>query len=154
LDVLNAGYAGANVALSVGWLVWMFHARDGAFVRERRAAVAAFLGALPCFLLFPTAPPRSQDEFVDTLARRGIDLDHPALVRLYNPIAAMPSYHVAFAVLTGTGMARRARTPLGRTAWLAYAPCVALVVIATGNHFIADVVAGGALGALARQVAW
>ena len=56
--------------------------------------------------------------------------------------------------MTGTGMAQRARTPLGRTAWLGYAPFVALVVIATGNHFIADVVAGGALGLLARRVAW
>jgi len=91
LDALNAGYAGANVALSVGWLVRMFHAGDDAFLRERRVAVAAFVGALPCFLLFPTAPPRKLDEFVDTLANRGIDLDHPALVRLYNPIAAMPA---------------------------------------------------------------
>jgi len=150
VDVFNAGYAAANVALSVGWLIRLYARGDDGFRRERRAAILAFVGALPVFLLVPTAPPRTQEEFVDTLADRGIDLDHPLLVRLYNPIAAMPSHHVAFAVVTGVGLARRGATPISRLGWGAYAPFVALVVIATGNHFIADVAAGAALGALAR----
>jgi membrane-associated phospholipid phosphatase len=70
---------------------------------------------------------------------------------LYNPIAAMPSHHVAFAVVTGEGLARRARTRMGR-GWRGYAPVVALVVLATGNHFVVDVAAGGVLGALARRL--
>jgi hypothetical protein len=150
VDVFNASYAAANVALSVAWLARLYVGGDGGYRRERRAALLAFVGALPVFLLLPTAPPRTQKEFVDTLADRGIDLDHPLLIRLYNPIAALPSHHVAFAFVTGTGLARRAKTPVGRLAGTLYAPVVALVVIATGNHFIADVAAGAALGALAR----
>jgi membrane-associated phospholipid phosphatase len=152
VDVLNAGYAAGNVALSVGWLMWLYGRGDSAYRRERRAAVVAFAAALPVFLVFPTAPPRTEEELVDTLADRGIDLDHPVLVRLYNPIAAMPSHHVAFAVVTGTGLAARASAPAGRLAWLAYAPLVTVIVIATGNHFIGDVVAGAALGVLARYL--
>jgi hypothetical protein len=152
VDVLNAGYGAGNVMLSVGWLVRLFVRNDPAFRAERRAAVAAFTAALPAFLAFPTAPPRTQDGFVDTLADRGIDLDHPWLIRLYNPIAAMPSYHVAFAVVTGSALAERAAGPLARAVWRGYAPAVATVVVATGNHFVADVAAGAALGLVARSL--
>jgi hypothetical protein len=153
VDALNVGYAAANVALSVGWLWWLHRSGDDSFRRERRAAVIAFAGALPVFLAYPTAPPRKLDGFVDTLAVRGIDLEHPFLVRFYNPIAAMPSHHMAFAVVTGAGLAKRARGPLPRAAARGYAPAVALIVIATGNHYVVDVVAGAALGLLARRLA-
>ena len=150
VHALNAGYAGANVTLGVGWLVLLHRRRDPGFARERRAALAAFLGALPVFLAFPVAPPRTLDGFVDTLALRGVDIEHPFLVRFYNPIAAMPSHHLAFAVVTGGGLAARATSRAGRGAWRAYPALVALVVVATGNHYVLDVVAGAALGTIAR----
>jgi membrane-associated phospholipid phosphatase len=149
---LNAGYALFNVSLSVGWLLRLHCRADPGFARERRAAVAVFTGALPVFALFPTAPPRRLDGFVDTLAEQGLDLEHPFLVRFYNPIAAMPSHHVAFAIVTGAGLAGRAPGRLQRAAWASYAPLVALVVVATGNHFVLDVAAGAALGTVARRV--
>ncbi|MYE64436.1 MAG: phosphatase PAP2 family protein [Acidimicrobiaceae bacterium] len=77
-------------------------------------------------------------------------MDNRWLVRFYNPIAAMPSHHVAFAVVTGLGMARFARNPLVRTFGVVYPAAVSLVVVATGNHYTADVIAGAALGAAAR----
>lgn len=149
----NAGYAAGNVGLSVGWLILLHRRADPGFRRERRAAVAAFVGALPIFLALPTAPPRSQEGFVDTLAAGGIDLDHPFLVRWYNPIAAMPSHHLAFAVVSGVGLAARSRHRAARLAWLGYPAVVAGVVVATANHFVLDVVAGAALGAAARGLA-
>lgn len=149
---LNAGYAAGNVALSVGWLLVLFHRGDPQFGRERRAALIAFSGALPVFALWPTAPPRTLPGFVDTMDGGRGGLDHPLLVRFYNPIAAMPSHHVAFAVVTGLGLAGRSRNRLGRAAWSAYPAAVALVVIATANHFVADVAAGALLGALARRL--
>jgi hypothetical protein len=150
---LNVGYAAGNVSLSVGWLLRLYHRRDPAFRRERRAATIAFAGALPFFALVPTAPPRVLDGYVDTLGGDGTGLDHPALVRLYNPIAAMPSHHVAFAVVTGMGLARRSQHELVRIGWLAYPAAVATVVVATANHFVADVAAGATLGVIARRLA-
>jgi hypothetical protein len=152
VDLANAGYAAGNVAVSVGWLASLYLRHDADFRRERRVAVAAFTGALPVFLLLPTAPPRRQEGFVDTLAARGVDLDRPLLTRFYNPIAAMPSHHVAFAVVTGTGLALRSRHGLSRAAACAYPPLVAIVVIATGNHFVLDVAAGAGLGLLCRRL--
>jgi hypothetical protein len=151
VHALNAGYALLNVSLSVGWLLWLYRSRDPDFQRERRAAVAAFTGALPVFLLLPTAPPRTLDGYVDTFAAGGVDIEHPFLVRFYNPIAAMPSHHVAFAIVTGTALARRSQG-LQRVGWAAYAPTVASVVVATGNHFVLDIAAGAALGAVARRL--
>jgi len=152
VPVLNVGYAAGNVALSVGWLMLLYRRRDLAFFRERRAALAAFAGALPFFAALPTAPPRTLDEFEDKMTGERFGLDHPLLLRFYNPIAAMPSHHVAFAVVTGFGLASRATTRHGRIGWSAYPGAVALVVVATANHFVADVAGGAALGALARRL--
>lgn len=151
LHVVNVAYGALNVSLSVGWLLRLYRRRDPAYRRERRAATLAFAGALPVFLAFPTAPPRTLDGFVDTLARSGVDLEHPLLVRFYNPVAAMPSHHTAFAVVTGAGLAARS-AGLHRAGWAAYPPLVGLVVVATGNHFVLDVAAGAALGVLARRL--
>jgi hypothetical protein len=149
---LNASYAAGNVALSVGWLLLLFGRRDPDFRRERAAAVVAFAGALPVFVLAPTAPPRSLEGFVDTFGGPGRGLDDPRLVRFYNPIAAMPSHHLAFATVTGLGLAARRRSWPGRAVWTAYPAAVAVVVVATANHFVVDVLAGAALGLFARRI--
>lgn len=152
VPVLNAGYAVGNVTVGIGWLVLLHRSRDLRYRRERRAALAAFLGALPVFLAFPVAPPRHLDGFVDTLAHEGVDLEHPLLVRFYNPDAALPSHHLAFAVVTGAGVAAGAR-PIARGAIaVGYPAVIALVVVCTGNHFVLDVVTGAALGVAARAL--
>lgn len=149
---LNVGYAVFNVGLSVGWLVRLYRRRDRDYHRLRRACVLAHVGAQPVFLLLPTEPPRALDGFVDTFSQvSGLDLEHRVLVRFYNPLAAMPSLHVAFAVVTGSAIAARAGSRATRAAACGYAPLVALVVTATGNHYLLDSVAGAALGAAARR---
>ncbi|MGI8606258.1 MAG: phosphatase PAP2 family protein, partial [Gaiellaceae bacterium] len=147
IAVLNVAYAVANVGLTVGWLMRLFFRRSPEFPRLRRAAVLATLGAHPVFLLFPTAPPRTLDHFVDTIAEvSGFDLDSGLIAKLYDPIAAMPSIHVAYAVVTATGMAETSRSPLVRRLAPAYPPLVTLTVLVTANHYVLDAVAGAALG--------
>jgi hypothetical protein len=150
---LNVGYGLFNVTLTVGWLVLLYRRRDKRFHRFRRTCLLAYVGAQPVFLLLPTAPPRVLDGFVDTLSEvSGLDLEHPLLVRFYNPVAAMPSLHVAFAVVTGAEIAERSGSVLIRSAARAYAPLVATVVAGTGNHYVLDAVAGAALGGVARRL--
>jgi hypothetical protein len=149
---LNVGYGLFNVTLTVGWLAFLYRRRDPGYHAFRSTCLLAHVGAQPVFLVFPTAPPRVLDGFVDTLAEvSGLDLEHPFLVRFYNPVAAMPSLHVAFAVVTGAEIAERTDSAVVKTAARAYAPLVATVVAATGNHYVLDAVAGAALGALARR---
>jgi hypothetical protein len=150
---LNMGYAFFNVTLTLGWLAFLFRRRDERYHRFRRACLLTHVGAQPVFLLLPTAPPRALPGFVDTLAEvSGVDLEHPLLVRFYNPLAAMPSLHVAFAVLTAAEIAERTSSSALGTAARAYAPAVALVVAGTGNHYVLDALAGAALGAGARRI--
>jgi hypothetical protein len=151
---LNVGYGLFNVSLTVGWLVLLYRRRDPGYERVRRACVLAHVGAQPAFLLFPTDPPRVLDGFVDTLSEvSGLDLEHPLLVRFYNPVAAMPSLHLAFATLTAAAIADRLDSRAGRAVAYAYPPLVALVVTATGNHNVLDSAAGAVLGATARWLA-
>jgi hypothetical protein len=151
---LNVGYGLFNVTLTVGWLVVLFRRRDDGYHRFRRTCLLAHAGAQPVFFLLPTAPPRVLDGFVDTLSEvSGLDLEHPFLLRFYNPVAAMPSLHVAFAVITGAEIAGRSDSVLVRSAARAYAPLVATVVAGTGNHYALDAVAGAAFGGVARRLA-
>jgi hypothetical protein len=154
VHAINVGYGLFNLSLTAGWLVVLYRRRDSDYHRVRRACLLTHLAAEPVFLLFPTAPPRVLDGFVDTLSEvSGVDLEHPVLVRFYNPIAAMPSLHVAFAVLTGAAIAERTDSVLLKGAAYGYGPLVALVVAGTGNHYVLDAVAGAALGAAAKSVA-
>jgi hypothetical protein len=154
IAVLNVAYVTLNVGLSVGWLIRLFRRRDPEFHWLRRAAVLATLGAQPVFLFFPVAPPRTLDHFVDTIEEvSGIDLDRGLIAQLYDPIAAMPSIHVAYAVVTATGIVETSGSPLARALAPGYPPLVTAVVFATANHYVLDAVAGAAVGLLALRFA-
>jgi hypothetical protein len=152
--VLNVAYVTLNVGLTVGWLMRLYGRRDPEFHRLRRAAALATFGAQPVFLLFPVAPPRTLDHFVDTIADvSGVDLDKGLIARLYDPIAAMPSIHITYAVVTAAGISQTSRSPLARALAPAYPPAVAFVIFATANHYVLDAVAGAALGLAGLRLA-
>jgi hypothetical protein len=148
---LNMGYAVFNFGLAATWCAFLYGSRDPEYRRVSRACLLGHLGAQPVFLLMPTAPPRALEGFVDTIGEvSGFDMEHPTFVRLYNPVAAMPSLHVTFAVVTGAAMADRASSRTLKAAAHGYPAMVAFVIAATGNHYVLDAVAGAALGWAAR----
>jgi hypothetical protein len=154
VGVLNIAYVTLNVGLTVGWLMRLYRRRDPDYHRLRRAAALATLGAQPAFLFFPTSPPRTLENFVDTIADvSGLDLDQGLIARLYDPLAAMPSIHIAYAVVTAAGIAETSRSPLARALAPAYPPTVAFVIFATANHYVLDALAGAALGLAALRLA-
>ena len=149
---LNVAYVTLNVVLTVGVLMRLFLARHPCFHAHRRAAVLGTLAAQPVFVLFPVEPPRKQEHLVDTVEGvTGLDLDSGPIVELYNPIAAMPSIHMVFAVCTSAALLASSESPLTRAAAGCYPPGVAFTALVTANHYVLDVVAGTALalGALA-----
>ena len=144
--ILNVAYATLNVGLTIGWLIRLFQGRHPDFL--------ATVGAQPIFLLFPVAPPRTLESFVDTLSHvSGVDLDGGLIAKLYDPIAAMPSIHVAYAVVTAVGIAETSSSGLVRGLAPAYPPLVAAVVFTTANHYVLDAIAGAALGFGALRLA-
>jgi PAP2 superfamily len=153
MATLNVSYVTANIGLTFGALALMWRREDPSY-REYRSAVAGSMAAAQvAFLAFPCSPPRSLPHFVDTMSEvTGFDLDGRWVARLYNPVAAMPSIHMTWAVVTAAGIASGTPRPAARAAAIAYPPAVAATVMATANHFLLDVAAGTALGAGALAV--
>lgn len=151
LAALSVSYVTLNVVLTVGWLAHLYRRRDPSFHRLRRAAALSLVAASPVFLVFPCDPPRTLERFVDTVGEV-LDLDSGPVVRLYNPVAAMPSIHLAFAVVTGAGLVEAGRSPLVRALGFAYPPLVFGTVVATANHYVLDGIAGSCLAVAALRV--
>ncbi len=149
LHVLSLGYATLNVGLTVGWLGRLYVTRHPRFHRYRRAIAVTTVAAQPFFLLLPTSPPRKLEHLVDTIAEvSGIDLESDFLVRFYHPLAAMPSIHVAYAVVTAAGLRETSGSVVVRALAPAYPPLVTAIVLITANHYVLDAIVGAGIGAL------
>jgi membrane-associated phospholipid phosphatase len=110
----------------------------------RNALLGGWLLALPVYALMPTAPPRLAGlDLTDTVsAGTGIRLDSHATTFFYNPYAAMPSMHAGFAFAVGIAVAVAVPFLWAKIIALAWGPLVSLATVATGNHFVLDLIAG------------
>jgi membrane-associated phospholipid phosphatase len=142
--LLNHVYVMAQLVVVPGALIWLYR-RDRATYRTlRNTVLGTWLVALPVYAAFPVAPPRlAHIGIADTISKHtGIALNSSMTTAFYNPLAAVPSLHVGFAFAVGISLAAAARSRWTRLLWLAWGPLVTLTVVATGNHFIFDVIAG------------
>lgn len=130
-------------------LLWVYLRRNEAFTRFRNTILLANVLGLIGYVLLPVAPPRmfSSIGFEDTLSQFG-GLNHGSgLVELAsNPYAAMPSLHAADALIVGVILASVVRRRIWKVLWLIWPVWVWFAVMATGNHFWLDVLAGIVLG--------
>jgi membrane-associated phospholipid phosphatase len=133
-------------------LLWVYLRRNEAFTRFRNAILLANVIGLIGYVLLPTAPPRYFPSmgFLDTLDSFG-GLNHGSgIVNLAaNPYAAMPSLHAADALIVGIVLAGVVRRPVWKALWLVWPLWVWFAVMATGNHFWLDVLAGIVLAGIA-----
>jgi membrane-associated phospholipid phosphatase len=121
-------------------------------VRFRNTILLANVIGLVGYVLLPTAPPRMFPDFGfdDTLQNFG-QLNHGSgLIEFAaNPYAAMPSLHAADALIVGLVLFSVCRTRFAKILWLLWPGWVWFSVMATGNHFWLDVVAGVIVAAIA-----
>ncbi len=155
LWLLNHAYVLAQVAVVPGALVWLYRRDPVVYRRLRDTVIATWLLALLVFWLFPVAPPRLAGlGIADTITQQtGLALDSNLTTSFYNPLAAVPSLHCGFALAVAVALAASARTRWARSLSLLWAPTIFLAVVATGNHFVSDVVAGVAITGLGYAVA-
>ena len=78
----------------------------------------------------------------DTITAGGFDMNSSFTTSFYNELAAVPSLHVGFAVAVGFALFAAVRNPVLRYAALLWGPVIGLAVVATGNHFVFDMIAG------------
>ena len=127
------------------------------FIRFRNWILLANVIGLIGYVLVPTAPPRMFPTFgfPDTLANFGALNHGSGLVELAaNPYAAMPSLHAADALIVGICMALVARHWWAKALWLLWPAWVWFAVMATGNHFWLDFLAGIVVAFIARLVVY
>ena len=106
--------------------------------------------ALAVAWLFPTAPPRVAGLGLEDTLRRfsDIDIGSPGSAGLSDPVAAVPSLHAGWAVAVGAGLVLYARPAFVRVLAPLYPAAAVLTILATGNHFVVDALAGVAVMAL------
>ena len=113
-------------------------------------------GALLTFMVFPVASPFAIAgiDLLDTIQEFGPRFyGSEDMAALYNISAAMPSLHFSWTVILGVLFWNTLRG-WGRLLALLYPVLTFFAIVLTGNHFILDAVAGGALAALAFGVVW
>jgi membrane-associated phospholipid phosphatase len=152
IDAASWMYLNSHFAVTTVALAWIYLRRNERFYFVRNMFMVSMGIALVGYVALPTAPPRFMPEwgFTDSVAAfTGVKADSASADLLFNPYAAIPSMHVAFALMLGVAMARIVRRRWARALWLAYAPVVTFVVVVTANHWWLD----GFLGAVVAVTA-
>ncbi len=147
-------YVNSHFAITTAALAFLYLRRNGRFYFVRNMFMVAMAIALTGYMAFPTAPPRLMPElgFRDSAAAfTGVQAEAASV--LFNPYAAVPSMHVAFALMLGLPLARMARRRWARVLWRSYPALVTFVVIATANHWWLDAFLGAATAAAAALAA-
>jgi membrane-associated phospholipid phosphatase len=138
-------------------LLWVYLRRNEAFYRFRNTILLANVIGLVGYVLLPTAPPRMFPDFGfdDTLSQFA-SLNHGSgLINFVaNPYAAMPSLHAADALILGVVLVAVSRNWFAKLVWALWPAWVWFSVMATGNHFWLDVLAGVCVALVALAIVY
>jgi hypothetical protein len=129
-------------------VLWVYLRRHEAFTNFRNSILLANVIGLFGYVFVPTAPPR-------LLGVGFVDQHRDGLISLAaNPYAAMPSLHSADALIVGVILFSVCRNRWAKAFWAAWPAWVWFAVMATGNHFWLDCVAGIFVALLAMGVVY
>jgi hypothetical protein len=152
----SGGYANLHFKGSCLMLATLYfgYRRNYGFVRN--AVFVAMAISVIVYALFPMAPPRFLPELgldpSNSVTGNTPYLSHPG-DGLFNPFAAMPSMHVGLSVILAWSLALSVGNRVVRGLLFSYPLLMTYVVVASGNHFVLDVVFGLLTAALAAGVA-
>jgi membrane-associated phospholipid phosphatase len=151
----NWMYVNSHFVVTTTFLIWLYIARNYAFYYVRNMFMVAMTLALAGYVVYPTAPPRFLPEwgFTDTVANFVGEGASDSASALYNPFAAVPSMHVAFALMIAVPATMLVRNRLLKVFWAIYPALVTFVVMATANHFWMDAALGALVAAASASAA-
>ena len=156
IDMANFMYVNSHFVMTTGALVWLYLRHNDRFYFVRNMFMVAMGLALIGYVLLPTAPPRFFPElgFVDTIAYYvNVKHDSGLVALFFNPYAAVPSMHVAFALMISIPAMLVVRSRVAKVLWAGYPLLVTFVVLVTGNHWFMDAVAGAFVAGTSALVA-
>jgi hypothetical protein len=142
-------YDNAHFVITLGLIGLLWWRYPDRYRPLRNGLVLLNLTAMLIFWLVPTAPPRLLDPavYTDVVATsHAFGSWHAgSLATAANQLAAMPSLHVGWALWSATAAWRILPDRRWRAVVWLYPVLTTVVVIATGNHYLADTVAGAVL---------
>ncbi len=153
-------YVNAQTSVTIAALVYLYLRHNRSFYFVRNMFMIAMAIALVGYTVFPTAPPRFMPEwgFIDSVSDfTGVHVSHASasMSAVTNLYAAVPSMHVAFALMIGWTLARLSRRRIVSVLWLLYPFLMTFVIVVTANHFIVDALLGAlTAGASAYGASW
>jgi hypothetical protein len=156
IDLASWMYVNSHFTITTVTLAFIYLRRNPSFYFIRNMFMVAMAIALVGYAAYPTAPPRFMPEwgFTDSVAAfTGVQASDSSANALFNPFAAVPSMHVAFALMLAVPMARMSRLRPVRALWSAYPVLVTFVVVATANHWWFDAFTGAVTAAVAAVAA-
>jgi diacylglycerol O-acyltransferase len=144
-------YAAFYVITSIAVLVFLYLRRPAIYRWGRRSCLLLNVLAAGCFALYPVAPPRFIPELdiVDTVQRERIWGTWGSPVGdSVNQLAALPSLHFALVLWVLVMLMMATRSVVLITLAALDVAVTAVVVVATGNHYPFDLLAGAILVAI------
>src|SRR3954463_5820663 len=150
VDAANWSYINSHFLVTTTFLIWLYLARNESFYYVRNMFMVAMGLALVLYIAYPTAPPRFLPEwgFADTVTDAVGQASANNANLLYNPYAAVPSMHVAFALMIGIPAFKIVRHWALKALWAIYPVVVTFVVLVTANHWWIDAALGAAVAAV------
>jgi PAP2 superfamily len=148
---LSYYYDNAHFVVTLGLLCWLWWRRVEDYRPLRNMLVLINVIGLAVFWLYPVAPPRMLPGFQDVVAASHTlgSWHSGALASAANQLAAMPSLHMAWAAWCAVVLWRISPRAYARVLALLYPCLTAVAVMATGNHYLLDILGGLATTALA-----
>jgi hypothetical protein len=138
-------YINAQTTILIALLLYLYVAHNRNYYFVRNMLFVGMAIGLVGYGLFPTAPPRFLPEwgFIDTIQQvTGVSGTSTIANVFFNPYAAIPSMHVACAVMLGWSFAKLARHRIVKVLWALWPLFITFMTVITGNHFLIDAMLG------------
>jgi hypothetical protein len=142
-------YAFGHIFVTLGVAAWVFVAHRRNFARLRNVMLLTTVLALVGYEIFPTAPPRLTTgllfdghlfHFRDTMQHIIGDGRLNGVPIAYNAFSAMPSLHVAWALISAGTLVLLARSRLLKVVAAIYPAVMVFTVVVTANHYLMDAI--------------
>jgi membrane-associated phospholipid phosphatase len=161
--VVNTVYVFGHVVVTLGVAMWVYFYRRQYFALMRNTVILVNAFALIVYENFPVAPPRLTGpvrfdrhtfHFQDTVFGIMDKTGHAIGSQVsFNEFSAMPSVHMAWAVVAGVTVACLARPLIVKVIGALYPFMMLVAVVVSGNHYLLDVVGALAVVACALSLA-
>ncbi len=160
VTVINHFYLYSHFIGTLLFLVWLYLFRRGYFPFVRDLLIVTSALAMVSYIVFPMMPPRLLGshsmgiyhyKFQDTIAQL-LDYKLQQHQLTYNPYAAMPSLHFAWALILGVTLMLLGRRWLLRAVGLLYPFMMLATILISGNHLLLDAVGSVVVAAVALAI--